>query len=103
MGGSDCGDSRDICRTVRRGVLDGGVKGEMKTVEAYRFDELYLLIKDVVSMYSDSGEREAAIAGYMRCMDPDEVLTIEQINMILALRYPEKEESTCIGWGATGA
>ena len=56
------------------------MKGEMKTVEAYRFDELYLLIKDVVSMYSDSGEREAAIAGYMRCMDPDEVLTIEQIN-----------------------
>ena len=79
------------------------MKGEMKTVEDYRFDELYLLIKDVVSMYSDSGEREAAIAGYMRCMDPDEVLTIEQINMILALRYPEKEESTCIGWGATGA
>ena len=72
-------------------------------MEAYRFDELYLLIKDVVSMYSDSGEREAAIAGYMRCMDPNEVLTIEQINMILALRYPEEEKSTCIGWGATGA
>ena len=92
MGGGDCGDSRDICRTVRRGVLDGGVKGEMKTVEAYRFDELYLRINDVVSMYSDSGERAAAIAGYMRCMDPDEVLTIEQINMILALRYQEEIE-----------
>ena len=71
-------------------------------MEAYRFDELYLLIKDVVSMYSDSGEREAAIAGYMRCMDPDELLTIDQVICILNLRYPE-EKSTCIGWGATGA
>ena len=61
------------------------MKGEMKKVEEYRFEELYGNIKDVVSAYSDSGEREAAIAGYMRCMDPDEVLTIEQINMILAL------------------
>ena len=60
-------------------------------MEGYRFDELYLRINDVVSMYSDSGERAAAIEGYMRCMDPDEVLTIEQINTILALRYPEKE------------
>lgn len=91
MGSSDCGDSRDICRTVRRGVLDGGVKGEMKKVEEYRFDELYRMIKDVVSIYSDSGERTAAITGYLRCMDPNEVLTIEQINTILALRYPEKE------------
>ena len=61
-------------------------------MEEYRFDELYLLIKDVVSMYSDSGERAAAIAGYMRCMDPDEVLTIRQINMILALREPGEME-----------
>ena len=68
------------------------MKGEMKKVEEYRFDELYLLIKDVVSMYSDSGERAAAIAGYLRCMDPDEVLTIGQINAILALRYPEEKE-----------
>ena len=60
-------------------------------MEEYRFDEMYLQINGVVSMYSDSGERAAAIAGYMRCMDPDEVLTIAQINMILALRYPEKE------------
>lgn len=67
------------------------MNGEMKKVEEYRFEELYGNIKDVVSAYSDSGERAAAIAGYMRCMDPDEVLTIEQINMILALRYPEKE------------
>ena len=72
-------------------------------MEGYKFEDLYNRIKDVVSVYSDSGERAAAIAGYMRCMDPDEVLTIAQINMILALRYPEKEESTCIGWGATGA
>ena len=72
------------------GVLDG-VRGAKK-VEEYRFDELYLLIKDVVSMYSDSGERAAAIAGYMRCMDPDEVLTIRQINMILALRDPGEME-----------
>lgn len=64
-----------------------GVKG----MEGYRFDELYLRINDVVSTYSDSGERAAAIAGYLRCMDPNEVLTIEQINTILALRYPEKE------------
>ena len=91
MGSSDCGDSRDICRTVRRGVLDGGVRG-VNRMEGYRFDELYLRINDVVSMYSDSGERAAAIEGYMRCMDPDEVLTIEQINMILALRYQEEIE-----------
>ena len=58
----------------------------VRKVEGYRFDELYLLINDVVSMYSDSGERAAAIAGYLRCMDPDEVLTIWQINAILALR-----------------
>lgn len=64
-------------------------------MEGYRFEELYGQIKDVVSAYSDSGEREAAIAGYMRCMDPDEVLAIEQINMILALRYPEKNERPC--------
>ena len=61
-------------------------------MEEYRFDELYGQIKDVVSAYSDSGERAAAIAGYMRCMDPDEVLTIEQINMILALRDPGEIE-----------
>lgn len=60
-------------------------------MEAYRFEELYGQINDVVSTYSDSGERAAAIAGYMRCMDPDEVLTIEQINAILALRYPEEK------------
>ena len=61
-------------------------------MEGYRFDELYLLINDVVSMYSDSGERAAAIAGDLRCMDPDEVITIGQINAILALRYPEEKE-----------
>lgn len=61
-------------------------------MEAYRFEELYGQINDVVSTYSDSGERAAAIAGYMRCMDPDEVLTIEQINMILALRDPGEKE-----------
>ena len=61
-------------------------------MEGYRFEELYGQIKDVVSAYSDSGERAAAIAGYMRCMDPDEVLTIEQINMILALRDPGEME-----------
>ena len=66
-------------------------EGGVKRMEGYRFEELYGRIKDVVSAYSDSGERAAAIAGYMRCMDPDEVLTIEQINMILALQYPEKE------------
>lgn len=60
-------------------------------MEAYRFEELYGQINDVVSTYSDSGERAASIAGYLRCMDPNEVLTIDQINMILALRYPEKE------------
>ena len=60
-------------------------------MEGYRFEELYGQIKDVVSMYSDSGERAAAIAGYLKCMNPNEVLTIWQINMILALRYPEKE------------
>lgn len=60
-------------------------------MEGYKFEELYDRIKNVVSAYSDSGERAAAISGYMRCMDPDEVLTIEQINAILALRYPEKE------------
>ena len=68
------------------------MKGEMKKVEDYRFDELYLRINDVVSTFSDSGERAAAIAGYLRCMDPDEVLTIEQINMILALRDPGEKE-----------
>lgn len=61
-------------------------------MEGYRFEDLYGQINDVVSMYSDSGERAAAIAGYMRCMDPDEVLTIEQINMILALRDPGEME-----------
>ena len=61
-------------------------------MEGYRFEELYGQIKDVVSMYSDSGERAAAIAGYMRCMDPNEVLTIGQINMILALRDPGEME-----------
>lgn len=61
-------------------------------MEGYRFEELYDRIKNVVSTYSDSGERAAAIAGYMRCMDPDEVLTIEQINMILALRDPGEKE-----------
>lgn len=61
-------------------------------MEGYRFDELYLRINDVVSTYSDSGERAAAIAGYLRCMDPREVLTIEQINMILALRNPGEME-----------
>lgn len=60
-------------------------------MEVYRFEDLYGQINDVVSAYSDYGERAAAISGYMRCMDPDEVLTIEQINAILALRYPEKE------------
>lgn len=90
MGSSDCGDSRDICRTVRRGVLDG--MRVVKRMEGYRFEELYGQIKDVVSAYSDSGERAAAIAGYMRCMDPDEVLTIGQINMILALRDPGEME-----------
>ena len=91
MGSSDCGDSRDICRTVRRGVLDGGVK-VVKRMEGYRFEDLYNRIKNVVSAYSDSGERTAAITGYLRCMDPDEVLTIEQINMILALRDPGEKE-----------
>ena len=61
-------------------------------MEEYRFDEMYLRINGVVSMYSDSGERAAAIAGYLRCMDPCEVLTIEQINMILALRNPGEME-----------
>ena len=61
-------------------------------MEGYRFEELYLRINDVVSMYSDSGERAAAIAGYLRCMDPCEVLTIEQINMILALWDPGEIE-----------
>ena len=60
-------------------------------MEEYRFDEMYLRINGVVSMYSDSGERAAAIAGYLKCMNPNEVLTIWQINMILALQYPEKE------------
>lgn len=60
-------------------------------MEGYRFEDLYGQINDVVSTYSDSGERAAAIAGYLRCMDPDEVLTIGQINAILALRYREKE------------
>ena len=73
------------------GVLDGGVKG-VKRMEGYRFEDLYGQINDVVSAYSDSGERAAAIAGYMRCMDPNEVLTIEQINMILALRDPGEKE-----------
>lgn len=73
------------------GVLGGGVK-EVKKVEGYRFEDLYGQINDVVSTYSDSGERAAAIAGYMRCMDPDEVLTIRQINMILALRDPGEME-----------
>lgn len=61
-------------------------------VEEYRFKDMYKQIKDVVSAYSDSGERTAAIAGYLRCMDPSEVLTIEQSNMILALRYPGEME-----------
>lgn len=60
-------------------------------MEEYRFDEMYLQINGVVSMYSDSGERAAAIVGYLRCMNPNEVLTMWQINMILALQYPEKE------------
>lgn len=68
------------------------LRGGVNRMEGYRFDELYGQIKDVVSAYSDSGERAAAIAGYMRCMDPDEVLTIEQINMILALRDPGEME-----------
>lgn len=64
----------------------------MKRMEGYKFEELYDRIKDVVSAYSDSGERAAAIVGYMRCMEPDEVLTIRQINMILALRDPGEME-----------
>ena len=64
----------------------------VKRMEGYKFEDMYNRIKDVVSVYSDSGERAAAIAGYMRCMDPDEVLTIEQINMILALRNPGEME-----------
>lgn len=76
------------CSQGRSGRRREGVK----RMEGYRFDELYLRINDVVSKYSDSGERAAAIAGYLRCMDPREVLTIEQINMILALRDPGEME-----------
>lgn len=69
----------------------------------YDFEDLYNQIRDGISMYMDPGERIAYITGYLRGIDPDTALTAGQVSQILALRYPENEESTCIGWGATGA
>ena len=67
------------------------------------FEVLYDEIRKGITVYTDPGERIAYITGYLRGMNPDTALTAGQVSQIIALRYPEEEKSTCIGWGATGA
>lgn len=69
----------------------------------YDFEDLYDQMRDAISAYKDPGERIAYIAGYFKGMNPDTALAAGQVSQILALRYPEEEKNTCIGWGATGA
>ena len=69
----------------------------------YDFEDVYDQMRDEISVYTDPGERIAYIAGHFKGMNSDTAITVGQVSQILALRYPEKEESTCIGWGATGA
>ena len=67
------------------------------------FEVLYDEIRKGILVYTDPGERIAYITGYLRGIDPDTSITVGEVSQILALRYPEEEKSTCIGWGATGA
>lgn len=67
------------------------------------FEEQCEWLRSAIAKYKDPGIRLAAIIGYLRGIDPDTVLTVGQVSQLLELRHPEKEESTCIGWGATGA
>ena len=67
------------------------------------FEVLYDQIRKEIPAYMDPGERIAYITGYLRGIDPDTSITVGEVSQILALRYPEEEKSTCIGWGATGA
>lgn len=67
------------------------------------FEVLYDEIRKGIPVYTDPGERIAYITGYFKGVYPDTTFTAWQVSQILALRYPEKEKSTCIGWGATGA
>ncbi|HJA81005.1 MAG TPA: hypothetical protein H9776_04505 [Candidatus Mediterraneibacter intestinipullorum] len=67
------------------------------------FEVLYDEIRKGIPVYTDPGERIAYITGYLRGIDPDTSITVGEVSQILALRYPEEEKSTCIGWGATGA
>ena len=64
--------------------------------------EWYDWVKERVAEYQDVGSRTAIIAGFFEAKHK-EVFTGEQVSQFLALRYPEEEKSTCIGWGATGA
>lgn len=76
---------------------------EANRMPEYDFVDLYDQMRDAISAYKDPGERIAYIAGYFKGMNPDTALTAGQVSQILALRYPEEEKNTCIGWGATGA
>lgn len=54
------------------------------------FEVLYDEIRKGITVYTDPGGRIGYIAGYLRGMGSDAVITIDQVICILNLRYPEK-------------
>lgn len=55
------------------------------------FEEWYGRLKNAVSKYTYMEERLAFIIGWMQGTEPYMILTVEQINRIFGLRYPENE------------
>ena len=89
MGGSDRGNNRNFRWIVPGSILDS-VREVEKTPDQ-EFEKLYKWIKEMVYGYRTLGERTAVIAGWMRGMPPETLITTVQVSQILALRYPEKE------------